>query len=126
VLRLFKKAPKLEATFRPTRAVGRELAREIAIAGELVLKNVGKDAELTDLEIVLVAGGTRRIDLELPAAWRGKLRIPAGGDVRETVDWTVKLAAPMRAPAGEIQINTTEGGKHEPLAKTAAFPLANE
>jgi hypothetical protein len=126
VLRLFKKAPKLEATFRPTLAVARELSREVEIAGEIVLRNVGRDAELTDLEVVLVAGGTRRIDLELPAPWRGKLRIPAGGEARETVAWKVKLAAPMRAPAGEIQINTTEGGKHEPLAKTAAFPLANE
>jgi hypothetical protein len=126
VLRFFKKTPKLEATFEPTLAVARELTREVAVAGELVLRNVGRDAEVADLEVVLIAGGTRRIDLALPGAWRGKLRIPAGGEVRETVDWTVKLAAPMRAPAAEIQINTTEGGKHEPLARTAPFPLENE
>ena len=126
MLRLFKKTPKLEATFRPSLAVARELSREVEVAGELVLRNTGRDAELTDLALVLIAGGTRRIDLELPAAWRGRTRLAAGGEMRETVAWKVKLAAPMRAPAAEIQVITTEGGKHQPLATTAAFPLGNE
>ena len=123
---LFKKAPKLEMTFTPKTAVARELAKEVEVSGELVVKNAGKDAEVGDLQVVLVAGGTRRIDLELPAAWRGAQRIPAGGELREAVAWTVKLAAPMRAPAAEIQLNTTAGGKHEPLARSNRFPLANE
>lgn len=123
---LLKKAPKLELAFTPTAAVARELAKEVEVAGELVVKNVGKDAQVSDLEVVLVAGGTRRIDLELPAAWRGPQRIPAGGELRQAVAWTVKLAAPMRAPAAEIQLNTTAGGKHEPLARSNRFPLANE
>jgi hypothetical protein len=46
--------------------------------------------------------------------------------VRQAVSWTIKLAAPMRAPAAEIQLNTTAGGKHEPLARSNRFPLANE
>jgi hypothetical protein len=123
---LFKKPPKLEMTMTPTVAVARELAKEVAVAGELVVKNVGKDVELAGLEVVLVAGGTRRIDLALPAAWKGAQRISSGGDLRATVDWTVKLAAPMRAPAAEIQLITTAGGKHEPLARSNRFPLANE
>ena len=123
---LFKKAPKLEMTFTPRTAVARELAKEVEVAGDLVVKNAGKDAEVTDLEVVLVAGGTRRIDIELPAAWKGTRRIPAGGELRQAVAWTVKLAAPMRAPAAEIQLNTTAGGKHEPLARSNKFPLANE
>ena len=90
------------------------------------MRNVGKDAELTDLEMVLIAGGTRRIDLTLPATWRGTQRVPAGGELRATVDWKVKLAAPMRAPAAEIQLNTTTGGKRAPLASSNKFPLANE
>lgn len=122
---LFKKPPKLDASFAPTLAVGRELAKEIQVAGELVLRNPGKDAEMTDLEVVLVAGGTRRIDLALPDAWRGKVRIPAGGELRQRVDWTVKLPAPMRAPDAEIQVNTTAGGKRTPLAMTPRFPLEN-
>lgn len=126
MLGLFRRAPKLEAAFTPTRAVARELAKEVAVAGELVVRNVGKDALLTDLELVLVAGGTRRIDLPLPAGWEGSTRLPGGGELRAAVDWTVKLAAPMRAPAGEIQLNTTAGGKHSPLARSARFPLDNE
>ncbi len=126
MLRFFKKTPKLEATFRPVRAVARELSREIDVAGELVLRNAGGDTELTDLAVVLIAGGTRRIDLELPAAWRGTVRLPASGQLAETVAWVQTLAAPMRAPAAEIQVMTTAGGKHTPLATTARFPLSNE
>jgi len=126
MLGLFKRTPKLAATFRPARAVARELVREVEVAGELVLQNVGRDAEVSDLELVLVAGGTRRIDLALPEAWRGPQRLAAGGELRAVVDWKLALAAPMRAPAAEIQVNTTEGGKRRPLAMTPAFPLANE
>lgn len=121
-----RKTPRLEATFTPTRAVARELARELEVAGELVLRNLGKTVELSDLETVLVAGGTRRIDLELPAAWRGGQRLAGGGELRATVAWKIALAAPMRAPAAEIQLNTTAGGKRRPLARTPPFPLANE
>ena len=126
MLRLFRKTPKLEAEFRPTRAVAKELSREIEVAGELVIRNVGRDAELANLELVLIAGGTRRIDLTLPAAWGGRVKIPTAGELREQVAWKLSLAAPMRAPAAEIQVNTTEGGKLEPLARTPAFTLGNE
>ena len=126
MLGLFKRAPKLAAVFRPSLAVARELTREVEVAGELVLRNLGRAAELTDLELVLIGGGTRRIDLVVPEAWRGRLAIPAGGELRQPVTWKLTLAAPMRAPAAEIQVNTTAGGKHQPLAMTPAFPLANE
>jgi hypothetical protein len=126
VFGLFKKTPKLEVTFIPTIAVARELRKEVEVAGDLVIRNVGKDAELTDLETVLVAGGTRRIDLDLPPAWRGAQRSPAGGELRTAAAWTVALAAPMRAPAAQIQINTVAGGKREPLCLSNKFPLANE
>ena len=125
MMRLFKRRPKLELQFTPSSAVARELAREVHVSGELVIKNLGKGAALQDLEVVLVAGGTRRIDLELPAAWAGGQRLAAGGELRATVEWTVKLAAPMRAPAAEIQLNTTGGGKREPLARSSRFPLEN-
>lgn len=126
MLRFFKKAPKLEATFTPARAIARELSREVEVAGELTLRNTGSEAELTDLAVVLIAGGTRRIDLDLPARWRGTVRLPASGQIVEQVAWVQKLAAPMRAPAAEIQIMTTAGGKHTPLATTPRFPLTNE
>ena len=126
MLRFFKKTPKLEVVFRPTRAVARELTREIDVAGEVVLRNLGGDVALTDLAVVLIAGGTRRIDLDLPAAWRGQLRLPASGELREAVAWQQKLVAPMRAPAAELQLMTTAGGRHTPLGTSARFPLANE
>jgi hypothetical protein len=126
MLGLFKKTPKLEATFAPTTAVARELAREIEVAGELVVRNVGRDAALSDLALILIAGGTRRIDLALPSAWRGSLQIAAGGELRQQVAWKQTLAAPMRAPAAQVQVITTAGGKHQPLAITPPFPLANE
>jgi hypothetical protein len=126
MLGLFKKPPKLEATFAPRTAVARELAKEVEVAGELVLRNVGKDVELRDLETVLICGGTRRIDIELPAAWRGAQRIAAGAELRATVAWRVPVVAPVRAPAAAIQVNTTTGGKITPLATTARFPLGNE
>ena len=74
---------------------------------------------------MLFRSGTRRIDLALPVAWRGGQRIASGGELRADVAWTVQLAAPMRAPAAEIQLNTTVGGKLVPLARSARFPLAN-
>ena len=123
---LFKSTPKLEATFTPTLAVARELAREVEVNGELCVRNVGKDAELHDLQVVLVAGGTRRIDLPLPPEFAGTRRMPAGGELRATVAWKVPLAAPMRAPAAEIQVITTAGGKHTPLALSNHFSLANQ
>lgn len=126
VLGLFKKKPKLEVGFTPSVAVARELKKEVEVAGDLVIRNAGGDVALSDLETVLVAGGTRRIDLDLPAAWRGPQRIPAGGELRAAVTWTVALAAPMRAPAAQIQVNTLAGGKREPLCLSNKFPLANE
>jgi hypothetical protein len=126
MLRLFRRPPKLEVVFRPRLAVARELTRELEVAGELALRNVGRDAQLSRLELVLIAGGTRRIDLTLPEAWRGSVALPAGGELREQVAWKLTLAAPMRAPAAEIQVNTTEGGKLQPLGVTPAFPLGNE
>ena len=122
---LFKRTPKLEASFTKETAVARELAKEVEVTGELVVRNVGKDVELSDLGVVLVAGGTRRIDLPLPDGWGGTQKLPAGGELRATVAWTVPLAAPMRAPAAEIQLHTTAGGKHTPLARSERFPLDN-
>jgi hypothetical protein len=126
MLALFRRRPKLAIALTPTRAVARELKREVSVAGELVVRNLGRDTELRDLELVLVAGGTRRIDLTLPQAWAGTVRLPAGGELRQAVDWTIALTAPMRAPAAEIQLNTTAGGRRQPLALSPKFPLANE
>ena len=126
MLGFFRRTPKLAATFEPSVAVAREFTREIELAGELVLRNLGRDTELSALALVLIAGGTRRIDLALPGAWQGRLRLTTGGELRERVAWKQTLAAPMRAPEAEIQVITTAGGRLEPLAMTASFPLGNE
>ena len=122
---LFKKTPKLEANFTSSKAVARELAKEIEVAGELVVRNVGKDAELVDVETVLVAGGTRRIDLALPKELSGTVRIAAGSSLKVPCNWTIKLAAPMRAPHCAIQIQTNTGGKLTPLCLSNKFDLDN-
>src|SRR2546427_199416 len=101
MLGLFKRAPKLVAVFRPTVAVARELTREVEVAGELVLRNLGRAAELTDLELVLIGGGTRRIDLAVPEAWRGRLQLAAGGELTAAGGWKLTPAAPLRAPGTE-------------------------
>src|SRR2546427_8782797 len=126
MLGLFKRAPKLVAVFRPTVAVARELTREVEVAGELVLRNLGRAAELTDLELVLIGGGTRRIDLAVPEAWRGRLALPAGGELRQAVAGELTLAAPMRAPAGENQGKTTARGQPPPPGTAPAVPPPDE
>lgn len=122
---LFKKTPKLESTFTATKAVAKELAKEIEVVGELVVRNVGKDADLTNLETVLVAGGTRRIDLPLPKELSGTVKIPAGGSLTVPCNWTVKLAAPMRAPHCAIQVQVNAGGTITPLCLSEKFDLDN-
>lgn len=122
---LFKKTPKLEASFTSTKSVARELAKEIEVAGELVVRNVGKDAELTNLETVLVAGGTRRIDLALPKELSGTVRLAAGATLKVPCSWLIKLAAPMRAPHCAVQVQSNSGGKIEPLCLSNRFDLDN-
>ena len=51
MLGLFKKTPKLEARFEPRVAVGRELAREVQLAGVLVLRH--SDGALSAYEALL-------------------------------------------------------------------------
>ena len=47
-------------------------------------------------------------------------------EIRASVAWKIPLAAPMRAPAAAVQLITTAGGKHTPLALSNRFPLDNE
>jgi len=60
---LFKKAPKLEMAFTPKTAVARELAKEVEVAGELVVKNVGSNVEIEDdsgaITVATVQGSLR-------------------------------------------------------------------
>lgn len=122
---LFKKTPKLESSFTATTAVARELAKEIEVVGELLVRNVGKEAAMGDIEVVLIAGGTRRIDLELPKELSGTVSIPAGGTLKVPCNWKIKLAAPMRAPHCQVQMQSHTGDKITPLCLSNKFDLDN-
>jgi len=95
--------PKLEASFAASEAVSNEFTREIHLAGRLVLKNEGSDADLSSVEMMIVAG-FRRIPLEVPAAWK-TTRLPKGGAKSEDFRWKLTLDSPLRAEAGELFVS---------------------
>jgi hypothetical protein len=94
--------PKLDARFTPMHAHSDEFAREIAVAGALAVINEGTDAELGDVEMLVIAG-FRRIPLEVPPEWR-TMRLAKGDRKEGEVSWTLKLDAPLRAQAGELYL----------------------
>jgi hypothetical protein len=98
--------PKLEARFTATHAISDEFARSIELVGELVLRNDGSDAELGDVEMIVIAG-SRRIPLEVPAEWR-TLRLENGAAKTGSVRWLLTLDAPLRAEGGELYVSTRD------------------
>ena len=110
----FKKAPKLEMAFTPKIAIARELASEVEVAA-LVVKNVGSDAELTRSRWCSSPARAARSRAARGPAGKPQ-RNPRWKSARASVAWTVKLAAPMWAPAAEIQLNT------RPAASTSRSP----
>ena len=96
--------PKLEASFAASEAVSNEFTREIDLAGHLVLRNTGSDADLSAVEMMIIAG-FRRIPLEVPAAWK-TLRVPKGEAKAEDLHWKLTLDSPLRAEAGELFLST--------------------
>ena len=105
MLGLFQR-PKLDARFAPSHAHSDEFAREIAVAGRLTLTNEGSDAELSEIEMMVIAG-FRRIPLEVPTDWRG-VRLGKGASKDGAVEWTVTLDAPLRAQAGELWVSVRD------------------
>jgi hypothetical protein len=95
--------PKLEASFAASEAVSNEFTREIDLAGRLVLRNEGSDADLSSVEMMIVAG-FRRIPLEVPAAWKAP-RLPKGEAKSEDFRWKLTLDSPLRAEAGELFVS---------------------
>ncbi len=105
MLGLFRR-PKLEARFAPSHAHSDEFAREIAVAGSLTLENHGSDADLSEVEMMVIAG-FRRIPLEVPADWRD-LRLPQDASKEAAVEWKLTLDAPLRAQAGELWVSVRD------------------
>src|SRR6185369_10663991 len=99
MLGLFSR-PKLEASFAASSAQADEFARTIELAGRLTLRNVGSDAQIGDVEMIVIAG-FRRIPLAVPSEWRTvglAQHAEKAGDVR----WSLTLDAPLRAEKGEL------------------------
>lgn len=95
--------PKLEANFAASEAVSNEFTREIDLAGRLVVRNEGSDAELSSIEMMIIAG-FRRIPLEVPPSWRA-IHLPKGDAKSEEVRWKLTLDSPLRAQAGELFVS---------------------
>lgn len=98
--------PKLEASFAASEAISNEFTREIDLAGHLVLKNVGSDADLSGVEMMIVAG-FRRIPLDVPPAWKA-LRLAKGETKAEDLRWKLTLDSPLRAQAGELFVSAQD------------------
>ena len=98
--------PKLEAEFRRSEAVSNEFTREIDFAGRLTLRNQGSDAELSAMEMMIVAG-FRRIPLEVPPAWGLQLAKGATKSGRPAVDSSPSShrSAPQ---AGELFVSAND------------------
>src|SRR5689334_7272726 len=95
--------PKLEAAFAASEAISNEFTREIDLAGRLELRNVGSDAELSSVEMMIIAG-FRRIPLDVPADWKA-LRLAKGSAKTEDLRWKLTLDSPLRAQAGELFVS---------------------
>ena len=108
--------PKLEASFAASEAVSNEFTREIELAGRLVLTNTGSDADLSSVEMMIIAG-FRRIPLDLPTSMAA-FRLAKGESRTEDVHWKLTLDSPLRAQAGELFV-----GAHDQKRQTWQWRL---
>src|ERR1700675_2696205 len=105
MLGLFQR-PKLAASFIAAHAHTDEFARTIELVGALTLRNDGSDAQLGDIEMVLIAG-FRRIPLEVPTAWRSAT-LAAGAEEKRDLRLSLTLDAPLRAETGELYVSVRD------------------
>jgi hypothetical protein len=98
--------PKLETSFTATHAHSDEFARTIELAGDLALRNEGSEAELGEIEMMVIAG-FRRIPLTVPGDWQG-FRLASGAAKTGAVRWSMTLDAPLRAEAGELYVSVRD------------------
>lgn len=98
--------PKLAASFDASEAVSNEFTREIDLAGRLTLSNQGSDADLSAVEMMIIAG-FRRIPLTVSDGWRN-FRLPKGQGRTEELRWKLTLDSPLRAQAGELFVSAQD------------------
>jgi hypothetical protein len=96
--------PRIEATLAGGGATTKEFARELRVGGTLTLRNLGAPTTLSDFELIVIGGGTRRIPLETPAALAGGVTLGADEERAYDLGWTVTLSAPLRAPDGDLTV----------------------
>jgi hypothetical protein len=92
--------PKLEATFAASEAISDEFTKEVRLSGRLSVSNQGSDADLTSVEMMIVAG-FRRIPLDVPAGWK-EFQLAKGEMKADNLAWKLTLDSPLRAQAGEL------------------------
>lgn len=102
--------PKLEASFAASEGISNEFTKEIDLAGRLVVRNEGADAELTAVEMMIIAG-FRRIPLDVPAAWKA-FRLAKGEEKSDDLRWKLTLDSPLRAQAGELFVGAQDQKRH--------------
>ncbi len=102
--------PKIEASFAATEAVSNEFTREIDLAGRLEVRNDGADADLSSVEMMIIAG-FRRIPLDVPAPWK-MFRLAKGEARVEDLRWKLTLDSPLRAQAGELFVSAYDQKRH--------------
>jgi hypothetical protein len=102
--------PKLAASFAATEAVSNEFTREIELAGRLELRNDGSDADLSSIEMMIIAG-FRRIPLDVPGPWK-VFRLAKGNARSEDLRWKLTLDSPLRAQAGELFVSAQDQKRH--------------
>lgn len=98
--------PKLDASFAATEAVTNEFTREIDLAGRLALKNDGSDADVTRVEMMIIAG-FRRIPLAVPEGWTA-FRLMKDQARADDVRWRLTLDSPLRAQGGELFVSARD------------------
>ena len=108
--------PKLVVGFVASEAISNEFTREIDLAGHLELKNEGSDAELSLVEMMIIAG-SRRIPLDVPLPWKG-LRLSKGEEKSEDLRWKLTLDSPLRAQTAELFV-----GAHDQKRQTWQWRL---
>ena len=102
---LFRR-PQLAARFTPTQAVTDEFARQLVLAGQLVVGNSGADADVDEVEMMVIAG-FRRIPLDVPSEWR-RFSIASAAEKAGAVQWSLTLEAPLRAETGELAVSARD------------------
>ncbi|MEB2284198.1 MAG: hypothetical protein OZ922_05920 [Myxococcales bacterium] len=105
MLGLFQR-PKLDVSFVVSKAVSNEFMREVELTGRLALKNEGSDADVSGVEMMIIAG-FRRIPLAIPEGW-AMFRLARGQSRTEDVRWKLTLDAPLRAQAGELFVGVRD------------------